>query len=434
MVPLVLAGFSGCSLELPGAGTDWEQSDAGGGEDAGDMRDAEAEDAAQDVQELDALADTGDEQPAGDAEADAAPMCGSAALGAREQRVRYAAAQVVAPDGCVSETQQRSCGATGWSSWSGSYQSVQCSVTTYRSCGAVMHGAAEQRTRYVSALASSAAGCLSEQQSRTCNDGSFGAWSGTYQFAACAVALQGTCALDSQLPCEQGTTCSPAQGQPPKCLGATGFACSADAQCVATCIGGVCAAKAEPGGACESAADCAGCSAGSDVDCVDGTCRCSDGADCSANEQCESTCVEESCAPVDELCDDDADCREGRECIRKSSVDTCLLPAGSACQANAQCERVCRASQCSATGTSGDACDENADCFFTLVCRAQQCGARGTLGQACDESADCGTGLSCATLAAMQVCLKAIGQSCTVPLECATGRCTSSGSGSGTCF
>jgi hypothetical protein len=445
IVPLVLIGFAGCSLELPGAGSEWEEEpdasgdvDAGGADAAGPALDAEpvqdAETDAFNAPPLDAALDAGPDASV-DAGADAAavPHCGSALLGAVEQRVRYAAVQVVAPASCASETQQRSCGASGWSSWSGTYQSEQCSVATYRSCGAVAHGAQEFRTRYVTALANSGAGCLSEQQTRTCNDGSFGAWSGSYQVVSCAIALSGTCALDSQVLCQQGTTCSAAQGQPPKCLGTPGFDCSANTQCVATCIDGECAAKAEPGAACDELADCAGCSSGSVVDCVDNTCRCGDGAECSANQQCKATCVDQTCAPANELCDDDADCRDGRECLRKSGVDACLLPEGSACSENASCERVCRESECSAPGTVSDSCDENADCSVFLVCRAQLCAQRGTLGQTCDESSDCGTGLSCGQLGLSDVCLKVAGQPCTLPLECASGRCTSSGSGSGSC-
>jgi hypothetical protein len=436
IAPLVLAGLSGCSLELPGSGTEWLEdaraADGGDELDAAPRQDADIEDAGLDADALDATLDAG-EGSLDDGGTDAEPpRCGSAALGAVEQRVRYAEAQVVAPAGCASETQERSCGAGGWSAWSGSYASETCEVATYRSCGAIAHGTQELRVRYVTNLATSSAGCLSQQQARTCDDGSFGAWSGSYQFATCAVDLLGTCALDSQVRCREGTVCSAARGQPVKCLGTPGYECSDNEQCVATCIDGECAVKAGPGAACEEAGDCSGCSAGSAVDCLDGACRCSDGAQCSANEQCKETCVDATCAPANQLCDDDADCHDGRECLRKAGEDACLLPDGSDCEQNADCARVCRASTCSAPGSVGGTCDENADCMAMLVCRAQFCASRATLGGTCDENADCAMGLGCGTtITGQEACLKIAGQACTLPTECLSGHCSSSGSGSG---
>jgi hypothetical protein len=204
---------------------------------------------------------------------------------------------------------------------------------------------------------------------------------------------------------------------------------------VITCLGGACGAQATPGQACEEAADCTGCSNGAAVDCVSGSCRCANGADCSDDAQCQNTCVTSTCAPVDALCDDDLDCRGERKCRKKSGVKSCLLPDGNTCTANVQCEHVCRDGQCAAVGRSGDDCDENADCSLALVCRSGSCAAQATLGGSCDENADCMQGMGCATLLTNPMCLKSFGQSCTIALECLTGRCSSSsGSGSSFCY
>jgi hypothetical protein len=365
--------------------------------------------------------------PGLDATPDAEPpvMCDAALAGAVEQRLRYAEAQVVASATCESETQYRTCEAAGWSDWSGSFESEQCTVATHRSCGAVVHGGQQLRTRYVAEHASSASGCASQQQSRTCVDGTFGEWSGTYLHPACEVDWQGQCTLDSAIPCAPGTSCvARAPAQELACLGSTGFSCSADEQCVAICLNGTCAARVQPGDWCEEASDCDACSDGSSVDCVTGTCRCGDGGQCSANEQCQNTCVAAMCAPANARCDDDEDCREERKCYRKAGANRCLLADGKTCDTNAACQHVCRASECDALGKPDDVCDENADCAPALVCRSEMCAPAGSKNQPCDENADCAQGLACSTSSADPVCLKAAGQPCTpLSLECVSGIC-----------
>jgi hypothetical protein len=424
IVPLILVGFSACSLELPGAGDDFSGPDADPSMDAGEPDASDEHDAGS------GQTDAPEDGSEPELDADPAPACDAAALGEVEQRTRYAALQVVAPARCVSETQERTCTESGWSEWSGMFQSEACSASAHPSCGAVAHGARELRTRFLTALADDASGCASEQQLRTCTDGSFSAWSGTYQFVSCVVPLEGECALDSPAPCQDGTSCAERAGQGLRCLGTPGFGCNVNEQCVATCVDDECAPKAEPGGACDDADDCTGCSAGG-VDCVDATCRCDDGAACDANAQCQNTCVVDECAPMDARCDDDEDCNDERECLRKGGVlaPSCLLPDGSDCASNAECQHVCRASECDTAGANGEDCDENADCALGLVCRTQQCAQRATVGQGCDESADCAAGMACV----LQICLKGPGQACTLPIECISDNCSSSGSGPSIC-
>eukprot|EP00951_Prasinocladus_malaysianus_P000457 scaffold3443_cov33-Prasinocladus_malaysianus.AAC.1 len=54
------------------------------------------------------------------------------------------------------------------------------------SCGDMAHGDIESRTRYATAeVSGDAASCQSEEQTRTCENGVWGPWSGSYQYSAC---------------------------------------------------------------------------------------------------------------------------------------------------------------------------------------------------------------------------------------------------------
>ena len=53
--------------------------------------------------------------------------------------------------------------------------------------GSSTHGDSEERTMYVQDTVNAPATCESETQTRVCNDGNFGIWSGSYAHEACTV-------------------------------------------------------------------------------------------------------------------------------------------------------------------------------------------------------------------------------------------------------
>lgn len=124
-----------------------------------------------------------------------------------------------------------------------------------------------------------------------------------------------------------------------------------------TCLGGTCS---EPGGLYDT------CDADDDADCDTSlacgpanTCLVSNGAPCTDNAQCESSCIASVCAALsgqDAPCDngDDSDCDTGLVC---STDDVCRAGAGSSCLGNDECAQTCVGGVCAAPGGLGDACD-----------------------------------------------------------------------------
>jgi hypothetical protein len=94
---------------------------------------------------------------------------------------------------CVSEKQLASCQNGALGSWSGNFAFEQCSVLPPSSCGSTAHGAMTMRTRYLSSTVPYGSSCVSEQQSAVCNDGNLGAWSGSFLFDACSVGPAASC-------------------------------------------------------------------------------------------------------------------------------------------------------------------------------------------------------------------------------------------------
>jgi hypothetical protein len=78
-----------------------------------------------------------------------------------------------------------------WSEWSGSYPFDSCFVEDYANCGDTPHGQEETRTRYHSSSVPAGQSCASEIQTRTCNNGWWGPWSGSYAFESCSVSSPG---------------------------------------------------------------------------------------------------------------------------------------------------------------------------------------------------------------------------------------------------
>jgi hypothetical protein len=361
---------------------------------------------------------------------------------AQQARLRFEQAQVVAPAVCTSETQKRTCSGGNFTAWSGTFSAESCELAPYASCGSVVHGAQEKRTRYQVATASSVDDCKAETQTRTCDDGVFDEWTGSYQAESCQVSFLGGCSLfGSSFSCETGTTCMFKAPISAICLGAIGHGCGANGDCVSgTCALGTCTLRSSPGQACDEQADCAGCvGSGTSVSCAQNSCRCSDTSTCTANDQCLGTCVSNKCVAANTTCDNSEDCRDAYQCTTPAGkTKGCYLPDGQACAANSACAHVCRGALCAALGQKDEDCDENVDCKSGLTCRAGKCAALATVGLACEESADCEQTqlmpLICAPYVAgaitFQACLVASGGACgSSNTACASGVCSSSGSG-----
>jgi hypothetical protein len=390
-----------------------------------------------------------------DARSDAsAPGCEGSALGTTETRTRFAQLQVTAQDSCKQELQSRTCSASGWSDWSGTYEAESCTKATFRSCGATAHGASEKRQRYANELADNFALCGAEQQTRVCNDGTFGAWSGSAKFERCAINFLGTCnpiSLDEG-GCVAGTVCP--LRLPPICVGTVGHACAANAECQSNvCAAGVCVSGKVPiGGSCDEAADCTTCTvagaAAAAVCTAAKVCACGAGASCSANNQCAGTCAAMKCVDANTACDNDDDCNQSTsKCVKVNggSGSTCLLKDGQPCTKNAQCDHVCRPvdrneafvqSECAPRGGNDSHCDENFDCAMSLVCRPEldqtlpanvgtHCQAPGARDEMCDEMADCAQ-LPLSSSCTANQCTplpQAAGAACTQAQQCQSGLC-----------
>ena len=113
--------------------------------------------------------------------------CDGEAVGTVETRVRYLSAAVSADATCSPQNQQRECGADGtWSAWSGDYFAETCEVAGLASCDGSPHASVETRDRYELGSVSDGGECNKESQTRTCTDGTWGEWSGSFTFETCA--------------------------------------------------------------------------------------------------------------------------------------------------------------------------------------------------------------------------------------------------------
>ncbi len=122
------------------------------------------------------------------------PTCDGAKLGEEQSRTRYSEEDVSAPEACVSEEQTRACTEDGWSTWSGSFEAKSCTVTGPEgNCGETESGESESRVRYEAATVAYGDTCTSEEQTRTCSDSEWGAWSGTFVEEACSVLPAAAC-------------------------------------------------------------------------------------------------------------------------------------------------------------------------------------------------------------------------------------------------
>ncbi|GEM_PF-6281938 len=110
--------------------------------------------------------------------------------GESEVRVRYETSTVPFGSECVSERQTRSCRHGLATSYSGTFSQLSCEVESPVLCVA---GESESRTMYLTSNVSFGSTCISEVQTRTCENGSFTPFSGNYSYSACEVLAPASC-------------------------------------------------------------------------------------------------------------------------------------------------------------------------------------------------------------------------------------------------
>lgn len=119
--------------------------------------------------------------------------CGNLQHGQTQSRTRYQSATVPFGSSCVSETQLSACHDGVLSAYTGSFQFDSCTQAQPLSCGATAHGQTENRTRFQTSTVPFGSQCVSEIQTRTCNNGVFGSFSGTFTHSSCSVEAAASC-------------------------------------------------------------------------------------------------------------------------------------------------------------------------------------------------------------------------------------------------
>jgi len=88
---------------------------------------------------------------------------------------------------CPKEVQTHTCDNGAWTAWTGQYLYESCSVDPPAGCEGSAHGTVQSRTLYAASSVVFGSSCQSEVQTRVCNDGTWSAWTGTYQSPYCSV-------------------------------------------------------------------------------------------------------------------------------------------------------------------------------------------------------------------------------------------------------
>lgn len=88
---------------------------------------------------------------------------------------------------CQSELQLAQCVDGSFEEWSGNFQYSNCSIQAPASCDNIAHGGSQSRIMYSQATVEYGQSCTSQAQTRTCDNGTFTAWSGNFQFDNCIV-------------------------------------------------------------------------------------------------------------------------------------------------------------------------------------------------------------------------------------------------------
>lgn len=131
--------------------------------------------------------------------------CGNTPNGGKETRVRFKTADVPFGTACQTEEQIRSCNDGAFSAWSGSFGFDACSVDSPSDCGPLSHGQSETRQKFQAATVPFGDSCRSERQSRSCENGTLTIWSGTFSFDACLPEAPKSCGNTSHLQFESRT-------------------------------------------------------------------------------------------------------------------------------------------------------------------------------------------------------------------------------------
>jgi len=119
--------------------------------------------------------------------------CGNVPHNGTESRVAYSSSSVAYGQVCVQQNQTRTCNNGSWSNWSGTYQALSCSVQAAASCGSTPHNGIESRVAYSTSSVAYGQSCAQQNQTRTCNNGSWSSWSGSYQYLSCSVQGAASC-------------------------------------------------------------------------------------------------------------------------------------------------------------------------------------------------------------------------------------------------
>lgn len=322
--------------------------------------------------------------------------------GGSQERTFYEQAQLKDTSQCRSEKQTRTCSNGVWSTWTGTFQNPSCDQAPFDSCGSTPHGSYQKRTCYKDALVSSYNGCTKVEETALCTDGQLGDWSGDCANTTCNIKPLGSCTMGSEVKCTTGTTCSAGFIGAGSCLGLKGSACEKNGECSGdfVCINKVCTDRATAGGACDETSDC------SNIACINGTvtcestsktCRCSNGSFCGGNNECLGTCYGG---------------------IQTISTGKCVA-INTSCDNVADCisPNVCNASeQCRLPENAP--CTANSQC--STVCRDMICTGKGMSGDHCDENVDCAAGWTCFSFMSPAICgpKAGLGQQCDDTIDC----------------
>lgn len=113
--------------------------------------------------------------------------CGEVSHLEFNSRTRFQTSNVAFGQTCTSELQLAQCVDGEFAEWSGTYQYSACTINAPADCGSVKHGEKVTRVMYSSNSVAYGSSCQMQTQSRTCNNGSFGSWSGDYAYDSCTV-------------------------------------------------------------------------------------------------------------------------------------------------------------------------------------------------------------------------------------------------------
>jgi hypothetical protein len=94
--------------------------------------------------------------------------CDGEPHGAEQSRKRYETTSVLTGKACVFETQTRTCDNGTWSDWYGTYGEEKCEVEGFKNCGDTPHSSEENRVRWQAASVPYGSTCESQEQVRVC--------------------------------------------------------------------------------------------------------------------------------------------------------------------------------------------------------------------------------------------------------------------------